>query len=259
MNVLVIGNSFERSLSMSWFEERAAYADHMKFREKNPNAFVVKHGTNKHPDHSKVLSNDLLINQTLVDTLFYQIMSLLPSHNMFLPQSIEIYFDKEWLEHNNNDSLIVGSGLPYKLLQNGNLLREGRLLLTNWGDRGEPASVYEDAFSRFLIFELKKQRSAKNYDGLTQYGFHKFLNAKYAKLLPEYKLLGIGKELKPRVLNLLEDTFGLNVSGDFIILSEVEIKKSSDEKLLNFIQQLFIVGLVKEFSRGRLPELQLKI
>lgn len=126
---------------MSWFQERAAYADHMKFRGKNPNAFVVKQGTNKHSDHSKVLSNDLLINQTLVDTLFYKIMSLLPSHNMSLPLSIEIYFNEDWLEHNNNDNLIVGSCLPYKLLKNGNLLREGRLLLTNWGDRGEPASV----------------------------------------------------------------------------------------------------------------------
>ncbi|SOC40261.1 hypothetical protein [Ureibacillus acetophenoni] len=244
---------------MSWFQERAGYADHMNFREKNPNTFVVKHGTNKHSDHSKVLSNDLLINQTLVDTYFYKIMSLLPSQSMTLPLSIEIYFDENWLELNNNDSLIVGSGLPYKLLQNGNLLREGRLLLTNWGNRGEPASVYEDAFSRFLIFELKKQRSAKNYEMLTQYGFHKFLNAKYAKLLPEYKLLGVKKELKPRILDLLEDTFGLKVSGDFIILPEVEIKKSSDEELLNFIQQLFVVGLVKEFSRGRLPELQLKL
>ncbi|MDQ0156533.1 hypothetical protein [Robertmurraya andreesenii] len=242
---------------MSWFHERAAYAEHMKYREKNPNRYVVKHGTNKHSDHSKVLSNDLILNQSLVDTLFCQIMSLIPSKSMSLPLSIEICFENNWLEHKDNDSSVIGSFLPYKLFQHGKLLREGRMLLSNWGNRGEPASVYEDAFSRFLIIELKKQRSTNNYDGLTQYGFHKFLNARYAKLLPEYKILGVGKELKPRILNILVDNFELKVSGDFIILPEVEIKKDSDKDLLNFIQQLFVVGLAKEFSRGRLSEMQL--
>ena len=242
---------------MSWFKERAAYAGHMKYREMNPNSFVVKHGTNKQSDHSKVLSNDLAINQKLIDTLFYQMMSLFPSKSMSLPLSIEICFDSNWIEHNNNDSLIIGSYLPYQLLQYGKVLREGRMILANWGDRGEPASVYKDAFSRFIIIEMKKQHSTTKFDGLTQYGFHKFLNAKYGKLISEYKILGVAKEIKPKILNKLESTFDLQVSNDFIMLPDVEIREGNDEVLLNFIQQLFTVGLVKEFYRDRLPELQI--
>lgn len=33
---------------MSWFKERAAYEEHMKYREKNPNHYIVDKGTNYH-------------------------------------------------------------------------------------------------------------------------------------------------------------------------------------------------------------------
>ncbi|WP_277680297.1 hypothetical protein [Gracilibacillus dipsosauri] len=242
---------------MSWFKELTGYSKHMKYREKNPNAFVEKYGTNKHPDHSKVLSDDLIVNQNLIDTLFYQITSLLPSKSLSLPQLIEIHFDNEWLEHTDRDGLIIGRYLPYNLLQNREFLRKGRIRLTNLGDRGEPASVYDDAFSRFLIIESMNHELAKTnkFDDLTQYGFHKFLNAKYEKLLPEYKILGVKKELRSKILYILQANFKLKVSGEYVILPEIKINKNNDKELLNFIKHLFVVGLVKEFTRGRLAEL----
>jgi hypothetical protein len=244
-----------RGDSMSWFQERAAYAAHMNYREKNPNRYVKKYGTNKHSDHSKVLSNDLKENQRLVDTLFYQLMDILPNTSISLPYSIQIQFEHQWQEHNDNDCSVIGCRLPFKSWQKDKLLRGGRIIISNWGNRGEPASVYDDAFSRFLIFEIQRQRSKVNFDGLTQYGFHKFLNAKYANLLPDYKLLGVSKEIKPKILTVLENVFDLKVENDSIILPVVQIKDGNQEELLNLIKHLFIVGLVKESYRGRLPEL----
>lgn len=105
--------------------------------------------------------------------------------------------------------------------------------------------------------EMNPHSFEVKYDGLTQYGFHKFLNAKYSKLLPEYKILGIRNELKPKLLNILENIFELKVSKDYIILPEVEIKKENTEILLKFLEQLFVIGFAKEYIRGRLPELKL--
>lgn len=242
---------------MSWFKKCEAYVGHMKFREKEPDCFPVKYGTNNHPDHSKVLSKDLSVNQRLVDTLFYRIESLLPSQTLNLPLSIEIKFGHEWVEHKANKSIIIGRYLPYELLQNGNVLREGRLLLASWGNRGEPASVYEDKFSRFLNIELKKQNSAKSYDGMTQYGFHKYLHAKYEKLLSEYKILGVSKTLKVKLFNILQEYFGIEVTDDSIIMPEVKLNEENDDQLLRFIQHLFMVGIAKEITKGRLTEISL--
>ena len=171
-----------------WFKEREAYSEHMAYRDLNPNRYVEKYGTNKHSDHSNVLSNDLSINQNLVDKLLYKLMSLLPNKTLSFSHNITIVLDSKWNEHKDNDSSVIGCSLFFTLLQNGILLRRGRIILSNWGNRGEPASVYKDAFSRFIIVELLKPKSTSNYNGINQYGFHKYLNAKYAKLIPEFKI-----------------------------------------------------------------------
>lgn len=243
---------------MSWFKRCEAYADHMKFREKEPDCFPVKYGTNNHSDHSKVLSEDLSVNQRLVDTLFYRIESLLPSKTLHLPLSIEIKFSHEWVEYNANKSIVIGRYLPYKLLQDGKVLRAGRLLLTSLGNRGEPASVYEDKFSRFLIIELKLLNSSNSYDGITQYGFHKYLHAKDEKLLSEYKILGVRKNFKLKMFNILRKYFGTEVTDKYISMPVVKINEENDEQLISFIQHLFMVGIAKEIARDRLPEISLK-
>lgn len=240
---------------MSWFQERVAYKEHMAYRKQNPDRYVVKYGTNKHPDHSNVLSTDLSYNQKLVDTLFYQVMSLLPSQKWEMPKSIEIEFAAHWEEHQDNDCSVIGLSLNFSLAQFGKELRKGRLLLTNWGNRGEPASVYEDAFSRFFIFEIQKKKSTTRYEGLTQYGFHKFLNAKYKKLLPDHKLLGVKKEVKPAILSGLEKAFEFKITGDMIKLPSVEIHSDNDEPLTELIKKLILIGMVKEHCRGRFEEL----
>jgi hypothetical protein len=242
---------------MSWFKERAAYSEHMAYRDLNPNRYVEKYGTNKHSDHSKVLSTDLSINQNLVDNLLYKLMILLPNRTLSLPQNITIVTDYQWSEHRDNDSSVICCSLFFTLLQNRLLLRRGRIILSNWGNRGEPASVYEDAFSRFIIVELLKPKSTTNYNGINQYGFHKYLNAKFAKLIPEYKILGVPKEVKRDILKTLETVFGLTVKDQSILLELVNIHEGNDKELLEFSQQLIIIGLVKEVHRGRLPELEL--
>ncbi|MBT2642888.1 hypothetical protein J7I80_11675 [Bacillus sp. ISL-41] len=242
---------------MSWFKEREAYSEHMAYRDLNPNRYVEKYGTNKHSDHSKVLSNDLSINQNLVDKLIYKIMSLLPNRTLAFSHNLTIILDSKWSEHKDNDSSVIGCSLLFSLIQNGLLLRRGRIILSNWGNRGEPASVYEDAFSRFIIVELLKPKSTSNYNGINQYGFHKYLNAKYAKLMPEFKMLGVQKELKGEILKTLETVFGLTVKDQSILLKVVNIHEGTDDELLEFLLQLIIIGLVKEVYRCRLPEIQL--
>lgn len=242
---------------MSWFKERAAYSEHMAYRDLYPNRYVEKYGTNKHSDHSKVLSTDLSINQNLVDKLLYKFMNLLPKRTLSFSNNITLVLDPVWSEHKDNDSSLIGCSLFFTLLQNGLLLRRGRIILSNWGNRGEPASVYEDAFSRFIIIELLKPNSTTNYNGINQYGFHKFLNAKNAKLIPEFKILGVPKEVKRDILKTLETVFGLTAKDQSLLLKVVNIDESNDKELLEFLQQLIIIGLVKEVHRGRLPELDL--
>ncbi|MFI8687617.1 hypothetical protein [Rossellomorea sp. NPDC077527] len=242
---------------MSWFQERAYYTEHMRYREKNPTRYIKKYGTNRHTDHSKVLSTDLLTNQVLVDKIYHQIMSVLPNKRFALTDSIEVYFNSTWQEYGDNDRSVIGVSLDYTLLQFKNELRKGRLLLANWGNRGEPASVYDDAFSRFLLFEIRKPNSSTQYNGLTQYGFHKYLNSKYKKMSTDYKLLGVKKENKSTILHLLQTTFELKVEGDNIELPLVEISNENEEQLLNLLKQLLIIGLTKEYTRKRINELSL--
>ena len=240
---------------MSWFQGRPSYNRHMQYRESHPDRYIEKFGTNKHVDHSKVLSDNLSVNQRLVDTVIYQLVELLPQKKVWLPQAIEVHFGSSWEEHHDNDYSIIGCVLPYTIDQNGKKLREGRLKVSNWGNRGEPASVYADAFSRFLIFDIKKQNSTTRFDMLTQFGFHKFLNSKYMKLLNDYKILGVSKDVKQQIIKTLENGFELKTTKDSVILPTIEIRDDESTNLHSLIEHLLIIGLVKESFRGRFPEL----
>ncbi|WP_010281071.1 hypothetical protein [Bacillus timonensis] len=202
------------------------------------------------------MSDNLSENQRLVDTVLFQLVAILPETKLSLPQSIEVHFASSIEEFHDNDYSIIGCVLPYKIYQNGKKLRDGQLKVSNWGNRGEPASVYEDAFSRFLIFDIKKQNTSK-FNMLTQFGFHKFLNARYKRLLHEYKILGVSKDSKQQILHTLENVFRLQTTTDSVILPTVEIRENECTNLLPLIELLLIIGLVKEYFRGRLPEIHI--
>ncbi|MCL7749206.1 hypothetical protein [Halalkalibacter alkaliphilus] len=232
---------------MSWFDENQYGPLLRSYQEKSSDKFEVKHGVNNHRDHSGMLSTDLSENERLVDEAIRIILDQLPGKEFSYPKGIQVKFVSQISSYCNTKHSKIGKRINAVVSQGGQDKEYPCYFqIGNLGNRGEPKAVYTDATSRFLFF----MDESTTY---TQYGFHKFLNAKYTKLERDYQLLGLKKQLKESILFTLKESFNFDiVSNKYIILPEVELNTSSThEQLIKMVRDLLIIGLVKESYRSR--------
>lgn len=136
---------------------------------------------------------------------------------------------------------MIGVKVPGEVYADRQLVLDIYFRVSNLGNRGEPASVYADRTSRFIVIEKARAKRPKD---IIRFGFHKFLNANERQLEGALALLGLRKELKPAVARVLRNEFNVPVDKR----NQVDvgpIAVDDESQLKNLIYLLLIVGLVK--------------
>lgn len=246
----------KEAFGLAWFDEIPGGPRLRKYqRGKTPR---VKYGTNRHRDHSGRLSSDLATNESLADSAIRGIFSSIPGTTFTYPGSLTISFGREITSYIDAGKDVVVGRRVIGMASAGPATVPVAIRVSNLGDRGEPASVYSDRTSRFIVVERPKGASFVDHSpghNMTQFGFHKFLNSDARSLEGTYRLEGLEKDRREEAAEHLRRYLPSADKNGSVDIGTIPV--DSEQSLCSLVKLLLVIGLVKESHRKRGIPLQL--